>query len=268
MAKNSKSGCLHYFLMILYWIYIGWWYRPIRWAIRRIQYKDRIGLGIIVLFMYSFIFAYTTISGLHSIISPTPNAETSSIPTSSESSSLIDESSVIDKSSVEESSAIEDVSDLAQIEEPGLDTEESTVSEPSKESSEVSESSIAVSQEPVVESTPEESTPIESSSELESEPVSESEPSAELQFISVPTSVERNEDAYVQVKGAPNTDYSISVMYKSGLATADGLYTKTSDADGYVSWSWHIGGKTSTTYRPTITVSGGGQKISASFDVK
>lgn len=35
MAKNSKSGCLYYFLMFLYWIYIGWWWRPIKWLVNR-----------------------------------------------------------------------------------------------------------------------------------------------------------------------------------------------------------------------------------------
>lgn len=103
-------------------------------------------------------------------------------------------------------------------------------------------------------------------SEPEIEPES-SEESATLQFVSAPTSVARSSDAYVQVKGAPNTDYRITVMYKSGASDADGLYTKTSDADGYVSWTWHIGGKTSLNFQPTITVSGGGQSISTKFTV-
>lgn len=85
-------------------------------------------------------------------------------------------------------------------------------------------------------------------------------------FVSWPETTSRNRDATVTIKGAPNTTYSITVYYKSGASTADGLEDKTSDANGNVSWTWHIGGKTSPgTFR--IVVSGGGDRETVEFTI-
>ncbi len=70
-------------------------------------------------------------------------------------------------------------------------------------------------------------------------------------------SVSRGSNATVTVKGAPNTSYSIKVVYKSGPSTAAGLTTKTSDANGKVSWTWSY----------PITVSGGGKSGTVYFTV-
>ena len=76
----------------------------------------------------------------------------------------------------------------------------------------------------------------------------------------------RNEEATVSITGQPNTDYRITVYYKSGASSADGLGTKRSDSSGRVSWTWHIGGKTTPgTY--TLKISGGGQTIEKYFTV-
>lgn len=48
--------------------------------------------------------------------------------------------------------------------------------------------------------------------------------------------VSPGEYASISIKGVPNTDYSITVTYNSGSSTAKGLYTKTSDSSGYISW--------------------------------
>ncbi len=85
-------------------------------------------------------------------------------------------------------------------------------------------------------------------------------------FIDWPTTIGRNETATVMIQGKPNTTYHIFVYYKSGESTADGLESKTSDANGYVQWSWKIGGRTSPgTF--AITVSGGGESASVQYTI-
>ena len=76
----------------------------------------------------------------------------------------------------------------------------------------------------------------------------------------------RNQYATVSIKAMPNTLYTIVVIYKSGPSTAEGLYPKTSNSQGVVSWTWKIGGRTSPgTYR--ITIEGGGARIDKYFTV-
>ena len=76
----------------------------------------------------------------------------------------------------------------------------------------------------------------------------------------------RNEYATVSIVGKPNTKYTITVYYKSGASTAEGLEPKTSDANGNVSWTWKIGGRTSPgTYR--LVIAGGGESIERQFTV-
>lgn len=80
-------------------------------------------------------------------------------------------------------------------------------------------------------------------------------------------SVSRGARAFVEIQGAPNTEYTCDVEYKSGPSTADGLGTKSSNGDGIVSWSWKVGSRTSLDYTPTIYISGGGDSISVDFEV-
>ena len=76
----------------------------------------------------------------------------------------------------------------------------------------------------------------------------------------------RNEYATVSIVGKPNTKYTITVYYKSGASTAEGLEPKTSDANGNVSWTWKIGGRTSPgTYR--LVIAGDGESIERQFTV-
>lgn len=73
--------------------------------------------------------------------------------------------------------------------------------------------------------------------------------------------------ATVKVKGQPDTQYSIVVNYKSGTSSAAGLDPKTSDSEGYVSWTWNVGSRTSSgSYH--LVISGGGQEIKVDFTVK
>ena len=66
--------------------------------------------------------------------------------------------------------------------------------------------------------------------------------------------VSPGENAHISVTGKPNTEYSIIVDYPSGYSEAEGLYNKTSDSNGVVSWTWEVGTRTTPgTYPITIT---------------
>ena len=79
--------------------------------------------------------------------------------------------------------------------------------------------------------------------------------------------VSRGGYAFIKIQGAPNTDYDCEVEYKSGMSTAQGLGVKQSDGNGNVSWKWKVGSRTSLDYTPTIYIDGGGDSISADFEV-
>lgn len=102
----------------------------------------------------------------------------------------------------------------------------------------------------------------------ESQPAGETQaPSQEeIRVLAWPETVGQNETATVTIQGLPNTLYSITVHYKSGPSSAEGLEDKTSDGSGQVSWSWKVGGRTSPgTFH--ITVSGGGETITLPFTI-
>ena len=67
---------------------------------------------------------------------------------------------------------------------------------------------------------------------------------AVLHLVSFPAIVRRNEDVTLCAQGKPDTEYRIHVYYTSGESTAEGLGPLVSDADGNLSWTWQIGGKT------------------------
>ena len=82
---------------------------------------------------------------------------------------------------------------------------------------------------------------------------------SELQF-------RRNEYATISIVAEPNTYYDIAVFYNSGKSKAEGLKQTKSDAEGNVSWTWKIGGRTAPgTYK--VTISGNGEKITKEFTV-
>ena len=91
--------------------------------------------------------------------------------------------------------------------------------------------------------------------------------STEITIIDYSESVSRGSYAFIKIQGAPNTDYDCEVEYKSGMSEASGLGVKQSDSNGYVSWKWKVGTRTSLDYTPTIYVGGGGDSISVDFDV-
>lgn len=65
-----------------------------------------------------------------------------------------------------------------------------------------------------------------------------------VEIISIPPPTKRNETACVTIRGIPYETYALAVKYKSGWSIADGIGKKTADADGYVTWKWKVGGRT------------------------
>lgn len=90
---------------------------------------------------------------------------------------------------------------------------------------------------------------------------------AGIVIIDYTDSVSRGSYASIEIKGTPNTTYTCNVRYKSGMSTAQGLGEEQSDAQGYASWRWKVGTKTSLDYTPTIYIEGGGDSVSVTFDV-
>lgn len=95
---------------------------------------------------------------------------------------------------------------------------------------------------------------------------SESTNQEKISLTSITSPVSLNENATVKITGAPNTDYSIAVYYSSSKSTASGLENKKSDANGSVSWTWKVGGKTkSGNYY--LKINGGGSSLKVDFTV-
>lgn len=84
--------------------------------------------------------------------------------------------------------------------------------------------------------------------------------------VSYTKSVRRGEYATVTVKGSANTRYGIRVRYKSGYSTAKGLFTKTSDSSGTVSWTWKVGSSTTPGTYP-VYISCGSKTVTVQFTV-
>lgn len=112
--------------------------------------------------------------------------------------------------------------------------------------------------------TTEEPTTVAPTTEKPTEKVTEAP--TEILITSITSSVNAGETASVSIQGAPNTEYYITVTYKSGKSTAAGLEAKTSDGNGNVSWSWEVGAKTSSGTYP-ISISGGGTSAKTEFTI-
>jgi hypothetical protein len=92
------------------------------------------------------------------------------------------------------------------------------------------------------------------------------QPQGTLQFLSVTSPVPRGGSATVAVQATASASCSITVTYKSGPSSAQGLNPKQAGADGRVSWTWTVGGNTTPGNWP-IQVTCGGQSIETSFTV-
>ncbi len=65
-----------------------------------------------------------------------------------------------------------------------------------------------------------------------------------IAIISLNSPAMRNQIVTLRAKGKPNTKYKLSVQYSTTWSSATGLGIETSDSEGYVEWTWKIGGKT------------------------
>jgi len=65
-----------------------------------------------------------------------------------------------------------------------------------------------------------------------------------LEIVSVTTPIGKGYTATLRAKTIPEAYCTIVVYYKSGPSSASGLYGKTADSQGNVSWSWKVGTRT------------------------
>ncbi|MED1201792.1 hypothetical protein [Heyndrickxia acidicola] len=90
--------------------------------------------------------------------------------------------------------------------------------------------------------------------------------SVSVQVVSSDLYVRHGRSASVTVRGARHARGTITVYYNSGPSKAKGLYAKTSDSSGYVSWSWIVGSRTRPgTYIVHIIL--GGRSVNAHLHV-
>ncbi|MDW7658023.1 MAG: hypothetical protein SCM11_12710 [Bacillota bacterium] len=89
----------------------------------------------------------------------------------------------------------------------------------------------------------------------------------QLSVIFMTTPISPGEIATININGKPNTEYNINVNYSSGVSSAQGLENKTSDGNGYVSWTWKVGPRTkSGDYY--IDIIGDGKTLKVNFTVQ
>lgn len=96
--------------------------------------------------------------------------------------------------------------------------------------------------------------------------VSTNPASAGIAVTSFPSVVHRNEEVSLTIHGKPNTTYTLWVNYNSGPSKAAGLGPKTSDANGVVTWTWKIGGKTASG-KHSLGIEGDGEQLVWQFEV-
>jgi outer membrane biosynthesis protein TonB len=89
---------------------------------------------------------------------------------------------------------------------------------------------------------------------------------ATVQILSISNPAPRNSIATLRAKVTPGATAYIAVHYESGDSIAQGLEPKQADANGNVSWSWHVGGR-STLGTVPVTVSCNNASAETQFTV-
>ena len=87
-----------------------------------------------------------------------------------------------------------------------------------------------------------------------------------ISLVSLDSPINRGNDVTVSIKGLPNTNYDIDVIYSSGPSKASGLEDKISDSEGNVSWTF----KVSSNVKPgtyEVKISDGEDSASYSLEV-
>jgi hypothetical protein len=96
-------------------------------------------------------------------------------------------------------------------------------------------------------------------------------PALSLKIVSVTSPVSPGANATLVAQTVPGANCDIDVYYKSGASTAQGLYAKTADSSGRVSWTWKVGTRTTSgNWQIVVKASYGGKTItqSTSFTVR
>lgn len=86
----------------------------------------------------------------------------------------------------------------------------------------------------------------------------ETKEETKITIIKSPGKVQNGKKATLKIQGAPNTEYKLFVYYPSKSGEAKGIGAVTSDSDGYASWTWTVGTRT-TPGNHKITVKTGNQ---------
>jgi hypothetical protein len=71
----------------------------------------------------------------------------------------------------------------------------------------------------------------------------------------------RGRDASIGIIGKPDTEYHLSVIYSSGQSQAAGLGFKTSDREGYLSWTWRVAAQTRPGEYDAVIIGGGDEMV-------
>ena len=90
--------------------------------------------------------------------------------------------------------------------------------------------------------------------------------STKLTLVSGPGTCNPGQYATVKIKGKANTSYTCTVTYKSGESKAAGLGTQSTDSNGYASWTWKVGTRTTAGSWP-VDIYGNGESIETYVDV-
>lgn len=86
--------------------------------------------------------------------------------------------------------------------------------------------------------------PTATTAPLTTAPVTVAPIEADFEIVSLPAPTKRGNQATMTVKGEPGATYTLEIKYKSGWSVANGLGAKPADADGYVTWTWKVGSRT------------------------
>ena len=93
----------------------------------------------------------------------------------------------------------------------------------------------------------------------------------EIDVVSLTSPIAAGGTARLKIKTAPNAACTITVYYKSGASQAQGLGQQTADNNGYVTWSWKVGARTTAgIWRIVVTAQANGKTVNKqiSFEVK
>ena len=86
-----------------------------------------------------------------------------------------------------------------------------------------------------------------------------------LEIVSVTSPVSSGSNATLVAQTIPGAECDITVYYKSGASTASGLYPKTADSSGRVSWTWKVGTRTTPgSWQIVVEASSGGRTCTQS----